>query len=162
MRSVVRSEKPSNSGRLRTPAPMRVSCACAKSGSRTPRKNQLRSIAPAIEAPRPAARGGEVEEYEAVEQRALAAVQDRPEAFRRMRHEVGDCHLAREDEGDRPGEKPDQHQAAAEALKHAGEAEQREELDRPGERRREAEQLHHAMGHIEEADDDAKDAEQAG
>ena len=74
-----------------------------------------------VEAPRSAAREGEVEEHEAEEDGRLALVQEREEAVRRVRDEIGEGHLAGEDEGDRPREEPERQQDAADDLENAGE-----------------------------------------
>jgi hypothetical protein len=42
-------------------------------------------------------------------------------------HEIGDRHLAREDECNRPREEPEHQQDAADEFKHAGETNEREE-----------------------------------
>ena len=47
--------------------------------------------------------------------------------LRRMRHEVGDRHLAGQDEGDRPREQAKHDQDAADDFQHGGEAEQRKQ-----------------------------------
>ena len=106
-----------------------------------PAARQLRaksaSSAPdrAVQRPGAGAGSGEVEEDEAVQDRALAAVQHREEAARRVRHEVADRHLAGEQEGDRPGEQAEQDQQPAADLEHRREPEQAERR-RDRERRR--------------------------
>ena len=71
------------------------------------------AVAAGVEAEGAGAGEDEVEEDEAEEDRGVAAVQDREEALRRVRHPVGDRHLAGEQEGDRAGEEADQQQRAA-------------------------------------------------
>src|SRR4051812_43917991 len=103
MRSVLRSEEPSNSGRLRIPAPASVaSCADAWTAQASATRTKLARMSGAVDAPRAGAGGGEIEEHEAVEHRGVAAVQHRPEILRRVAHEIGERHLARQDERHRP------------------------------------------------------------
>src|SRR5260221_166136 len=68
---------------------------------------RLRLAARGVEAPGAAAGGREIEEDEAIEDGRVAAVGDREEAVRRGRHEIGDRHVAAEDEADRAGEETD-------------------------------------------------------
>jgi hypothetical protein len=86
------------------------------------------------------ARASEVEEHEAVENGGITPVQDREEAVRRMRQPISEGHLARKDEGDRPGEQAEGKERAANELEHARDPGQRQERGRVI-CRREAEQL---------------------
>ena len=74
-----------------------------------------------VEAQRAGAGEDEIEEDEAVEDRGVAAVQEREEALRRVGEEIGDGHLAGKHEGDRAGEEAEGEKRAAEELEHAGE-----------------------------------------
>src|SRR5687768_16244763 len=71
-----------------------------------------------VQAPRTGARGREIEEDEAEEDRRVAHVEGGEGALPGMIHPVGDRHLTRQDEGDRPGEQADQDQGAADQLEH--------------------------------------------
>src|SRR6266403_2753326 len=93
-----------------------------------------------VEAPGPAARGGEIEEHEAVKHRQLAAVEQGPEASSGVRPEIGECHLAAKNERARPREQPEEQQRAADQLERSREAEQRERLQRLRHGRGKAEQ----------------------
>jgi len=48
-----------------------------------------------IQAPRPGAGEGDVQEDEAIQDRRVAAIDNREKAVRRMAHEIGERHLAR-------------------------------------------------------------------
>ena len=78
-----------------------------------------------------------------------------------MRHEIGDRHLAGEEEGHRPGEQADDEQQAADELDHAGDAEEREER-RAELGRREAEQLLRAVLEEEQRRHDAQHRQRIG
>jgi hypothetical protein len=69
-----------------------------------------------IEAPFAATGDPEIEEYEAVDDCQLAAVEQWEEASRRMRHEIGDRHVAREDKRDTPGEQTQREEQTAQQL----------------------------------------------
>src|SRR3982751_6851243 len=106
MMPLLRSAEHANSGRPLTPAPISVaSCAWAAPASRRamPKENLI-GTTPAIDAPRPAPGRGEVKEHEAVERGELAAVDERPETLRRMRHEISEGHFTGENERHRPRE----------------------------------------------------------
>src|SRR6267142_7110884 len=60
--------------------------------------------AQSIEAPFAAAGEPEIEEDEAIDDCQLPAVEQREETSRRVHHEIGDRHIAREDKGDGAGE----------------------------------------------------------
>src|ERR1700722_3461003 len=70
-----------------------------------------------VDAQGAAAREGEIEEDEAEQNRQLPLVHDRIERARRMRHEIGEGHFAREDERHDPGEGADEEQGGADCLK---------------------------------------------
>ena len=57
-----------------------------------------------IEAPRAAPGQAKIEKYETVDDCQLPAVEQREETSRRVHHEIGDGHIAREDKGDGAGE----------------------------------------------------------
>jgi hypothetical protein len=63
-----------------------------------------------IEAPHAASRYCEIEEHEAVDDSQLTRVQERKEAPRRVRYEVCDGHVARQDECDRTCEQAEHNQ----------------------------------------------------
>jgi hypothetical protein len=67
-----------------------------------------------IDAPHAAPREKEIQEDEAVEDRRVASIEDGKEVLRRMRHEVGDRHVARLNERDRPCEEAKRKQHATE------------------------------------------------
>src|SRR5260370_734104 len=92
-----------------------------------------------VEAPGAAAGEGKIEEDEAVEDRGIAAIEDREEIDRRVRHEIGDRHVARQDEGNRPREQAERQQRAANELDHALISIEREQRRAGVGRRREAE-----------------------
>src|SRR5256885_6536112 len=114
-----------------------------------------------VEAPRPAARCGEIEEHEAVKRGQLPAVEQGPEALSGVCHEIGECHLAAKNESDRPSEQPDEQQRAADQLERSRQADQREQRRRAGYRRGKAEQLLRAVRHEEKRVDNAQHAQQA-
>src|SRR5205807_5102282 len=63
---------------------------------------------------------GQIQEDEAVERRGVAAVQNREERSGRVHHKVADRHLAREQEGNGPGEQAKQYEQAAEEFENPG------------------------------------------
>src|ERR1700710_227243 len=75
---------------------------------------------------RPTARASrrQEQENEAIEQCRLAIVQRREKALRKMRHEIRGGHETRENEGYRPGEKPDQKKKAADQFEQTGKDQQ--------------------------------------
>jgi hypothetical protein len=75
-----------------------------------------------------------------------------------VRHEIGDRHLAREDERDRPREQAEDEEDAADDLEDAGETGEREELG-PEADVGEAEKLAGAVGDEEKRGDDAEERE---
>lgn len=114
-----------------------------------------------IEAPHTAASCRNEQEDEAIQDRRIAAVQDRIEAAWRMGDPVGRGHEAGENEGHRTNEEARDQKRSADEFQNAcnpGKAEGR----RPGiGRDRETEKLLRAMRHEDEGGDDAQDAEQA-
>src|ERR1700674_5712835 len=114
-----------------------------------------------VEAPRPAARCREIEEYEAVKRRQLPAVQQGPEALSGVRHEIGQCHLAGKNESDGPREQADEQEQAAEQFERSRNADQREQGGRVGHRGRQAQQFLRAVRHEEKRGDNAQYAQQA-
>src|ERR1700722_16688686 len=78
----------------------------------------------AIDAPWTAASKGEIEEYEAEQDRQFSRVDDRVKRARRVRHKIGEGHFAREDERHDPGIGADEKQESAEGLKERGENEE--------------------------------------
>jgi hypothetical protein len=69
-----------------------------------------------VEAPGATACYREIEEDEAIEDRRITPVQGGKETSRCVRHEIGDRHVAAEDEGDGPREEADDDQDAAKDL----------------------------------------------
>src|SRR3954449_4253924 len=51
-----------------------------------------------VEAPGATARESQIEKDEAIEDRGISAIEDREEIGRCVRHEIGECHVARQDE----------------------------------------------------------------
>src|SRR5438309_1821560 len=78
-----------------------------------------------IQAPWPRPGGGDVEPNKAEQDGGMPLVQHRPKAMWRMAQEIRDGHLARDDEGDRPGEQSEQQEQAAECLEGSRDAGQR-------------------------------------
>src|SRR5215510_10357610 len=81
-----------------------------------------------VDAPRTWTRKEQVEEHEAKQHREIAAVQYGEPGLRKVSHEVGHCHVAGQDEGDRSAQEPDQKQHAAGEFQDALESFQRDEL----------------------------------
>src|SRR5205814_5231728 len=71
------------------------------------------------QAPFPAAGQPKVEEGEAVDDRQLAAIEQREKAARRMRHEIRDRDIAGKNEGNRAGKQAESEQKAADQLDQA-------------------------------------------
>src|SRR2546423_11058502 len=69
-----------------------------------------------IQAPGPGPRGGEIEPGEAEQHGGVSLIEHRPEAVWRVAQEIGDGHLARQNESHRPGEQADQEKQAAARL----------------------------------------------
>jgi hypothetical protein len=97
----------------------------------------------------------EVEEDEAEQHRGLALVRHRPEPPGHVSHEVGDSHLAGQDERHGPGEEADHDEDSAHELEHSGDSHHRHDaLDLlPSEP---AKQLLSAMLREQQPADDAK------
>ena len=113
----------------------------------------------------PGARTGEHEqqEHEAVEDGGIAAVQDGIGALGSVEHPIGDRHLAREEEGHRPGEQAHQEQQAADQLEDGSDAEKGEERRRAALRgSREAEELLRSMLQEKERRDDSQNGQRIG
>src|SRR3569833_3084954 len=90
---------------------MRSPRACALVGPEHRQVQALPALAPdRVEAPRTCAGKREIEEDEAIQDRAIPAVEDREEVARLVADEIGERHLARLDEGGRPREQAEQHQ----------------------------------------------------
>src|SRR5436309_7104906 len=125
-----------------------------------------RSLPPplGIQAPRPRARGRDVEPNEAVDHGGRALIEDCPEAVRPVPDEIGDRHLAGQQKGDGTGEQPDEEEQTSEGLQDASQAEQRGDghcatAGHDGARKRE--QLGRSELHEDEGRDDPEDAVQA-
>src|SRR5262245_3922987 len=78
-----------------------------------------------IEAPHAAARHGEIQEHEAVDDSQLTRVQECKKAPRRVRYEVCDGHVACQDERDRTCEPAEQDQHPTDEFNHAVDAGER-------------------------------------
>src|SRR5213080_5549271 len=120
--------------------------------------------APGIQAPGPRPRGGEIEPDEAEQDGGVSLIEHRPKALWGVAQEIRDRHLARENEGHRPGEQSDEEEQAAKRPEDAGNAGQRR--DRRGappwhDGCRKREQLGRPELHEEKGGDDAEHAEQA-
>src|SRR5438067_7949228 len=76
--------------------------------------------APGIQAPGPRPRGGEIEPDEAEQDGGVSLIEHRPKALWGVAQEIRDRHLARENEGHRPGEQSDEDEQAAKRLDDAG------------------------------------------
>src|SRR3989441_1842803 len=116
-----------------------------------------------VEAPRPGAGGREVEKEKTEEDGGVPLIEHWPEALRRVADEIGDRHLAGEDEGHGPAEQSDQEEQAAKRLQDSGDAGQRR--DRSGASawhygRRKRDQLGRPELHEEKGSNDPEDAEQ--
>ena len=107
--------------------------------------------------------GGEVEKDEAEQDGGVAAVQGGKEALWKMRHEVGDGHVAGEQEGHRAGEQAEDDQQAAGDLQAALDTEQREQFGGcGGGAGGEGEEFLGAVLQELQAGDDAQQAEEVG
>ena len=109
-----------------------------------------------VDAPRPWAGEDQVEEHEAEEHRRFAFVQDREEAVRQVRREVGDRHFAGHDESGRAGVKADKDEKAANDLDQPGDTEEREGRRRRHAKRREIEIFPGSVGDEQKGGSDAE------
>src|SRR5580704_1419685 len=91
------------------------------------RSNGRRRDPVARQAPRAAARRGEIKEDKAIEDSKLALIENGKEAFLRMREKIGKRHLAGQNESDRAGEDAEEKQNAAGELQKARDAQERQE-----------------------------------
>src|SRR5215467_3622416 len=85
---------------------------------------RLRSRSVPVDRPGARSRRGEIEEDETIKHGELAAVEDRKEAGREMRREIGESHETRENERDRPSEEAEGDQRPADKLHCPGEIKQ--------------------------------------
>src|SRR3954453_15403205 len=81
---------------------------------------QPSAVPDGVEAPRPAAGGGEIEEEKAEHDRGMSLIENRPESLRSMTLEVGDGHLAGEEKGYWTGVEPEQEERATVGLEDPG------------------------------------------
>src|SRR2546421_1369876 len=86
-----------------------IHTACASGPSTMERSSGL-GAALGIQAPGPGPRGGEVKPGEAELDGRVSLIQYRPEAVWCVTQEIRDGHLARQNEGHRPGEQSDEEQ----------------------------------------------------
>src|SRR5689334_17929030 len=78
-----------------------------RNGSRSRRKISRRRgsrrsalvLKPGVDAPRASSRESEIKEDKAIKYRPVAPIEDGEESVRKMADEIGECHLARHDEG---------------------------------------------------------------
>src|SRR3984957_890399 len=129
-------------------------------------RSRTLSIAPlilfqhrAIDAPGAAARESEIQKYKAKKNRSLTAIREREEAARRMRHEVGEGHLAEKYERHNSGVDARQQQQTADGLEDRGENEQAVE-GRPG--RRKTDHLRQPVFQEQQRGDNTQNAEDVG
>jgi hypothetical protein len=108
-----------------------------------------------VQAPRPG--DGDVEKEQAIEDGAVAAVDDREETVRRVAEEIGKGHLARHDESRGAREQAERDQGAAGELDHAGEPMQGEQ--RLEGLRREPDHARAAVLEEQQRHDDADDGQ---
>src|SRR5262245_52956574 len=81
-----------------------------------------------VDAPRTRARGEEIQEDKAVENRRFAAVGNGPESARCVAHKVGHSHFAAQEESHGPGKQSQDYEQAAHELEHTGDPGQGQEL----------------------------------
>src|SRR5512143_543909 len=114
----------------------------AGSGPR-PRRRGLtpRAASPGVQTPGPRPDGGDIEEDEAVERRDLAMGEEGPRALGEMELPVDDGELPGGEEGDGPGEEPEDEQGPAHGLDDPADPELRQEADGVA-APRETEELH--------------------
>src|SRR4051812_22169087 len=117
----------------------------------------------AVEAPRAAPRDREVEEDEAIEDRGVAAIEDREHIARRMTHPIRHRHFAGEEKRDGAREHPEDKQNAPDDLHRAGKAIERKQIRswRIIGTRWKVQELLRAMLHEDQRDDYAYDREHA-
>src|SRR5215204_5770554 len=109
----------------------------------------------AVDAPRAGPGRGEVEEDEAVEDRAFAPVDDWPEAFRSMLHEISDRHLAGGNEGGEAREQSKRNQRASGDLDDGrSNQDRRQRIRHTGLRDRKMDQLGESMLHEQQGGHD--------
>ena len=78
--------------------------------------HSLAAMPEPVEAPRPASRGGEVEENKAIENRDFTFIHHRVEIMGGVDHEVGDGHFARKEESRDSGKETDGQKETANQL----------------------------------------------
>src|SRR6266481_7000359 len=112
-----------------------------------------------IEAERPCAGRRQIEASEAEHDGERATIEHREKVLRKVLDEIGARHLARQDEGDGPGQQTQHQHPAKNEFEHAGGPEQRERRDRLEHRdRRELEELRHAELEQAQAGDEPEEA----
>src|SRR6266516_4083296 len=134
------------------------------SGPSTIERSSGLGAALGIQAPGPRPRGGEIEPDKAEQDSGVSLIEHRPEAVWRVTQEIRDGHLARQNEGHRPGEQSAEEKQAAERLEGSGDPGQRH--DRCGaptrhDGRRKREDLGRPALHEEKGGDDPEHAEEA-
>src|ERR1700677_702673 len=115
----------------------------------------------AVNAPGAPARKGEIEEYEAENDRQFPAVHDRVNRARRVGHEIGEGHFAGEDERNDPGVCADQEQESADRFEERREnQEAAKRWDRGGGGK--VEYFREPVLQEQKSNDNAQDAEDIG
>src|SRR5579872_4207742 len=101
------------------------------------------------------------QEHEAIEDSGIAAIEHRERALRRVRHEIGNRHVAGQNEGHRTCEETNRKQRAANQFDNTLKPQQRAHsgLNRP---MRKVEQLRGAVLEKQQPDHDTGDAEHLG
>ena len=115
-----------------------------------------------LEAPRTRARGDNVQEDEAEQDRRVAAVRGGIEVLRRVEHPVGDPHLAGGDERGGAGEQAEDDQGAGHDLDDTADAEQAGERLEARRGDGKSHDLGEAVRDEEHAGDDAQRRQQIG
>src|SRR5262249_42197319 len=111
-----------------------------------------------IDAPRPGTSKHEVEEHETIEDRQIAGVLDRIDRTWRVRHEVGKCHIAGQNEPHRPSEQTKDEQWPADKFDYPLIPDQGADRRRVRIRHRESEQFDKTVLKKQQADDDSEQA----
>src|ERR1700730_6301099 len=78
-----------------------------------------------IEAPRSPASAGQIKTGKAEHDRQAAIVQHWKKAARKMLDEIGECHFAAQDKGNRPRQQTEDQEPAKDQFEHAGDTEKR-------------------------------------
>src|SRR5258708_5705635 len=112
-----------------------------------------------VDAPVAGAMGGDEEKDEAVDDRKLTLVHDRPKAVWGVLQEVGDGHLTAGDERGHRAEKPDGHEQAANELDDAADPGERSQRRPSVAARGKSEELLPSVAGEQKADDETEENE---